>query len=760
MQPQLVQPGFAGASVRARVGKPRWSAVALRALIVIGVWVAGFAALSYNARSLIDRMQGLYGTENPATSFRWTGSRVHIPLDPHSGPTLVSLTLGTVLWPGRTNQPVQLSTEAGPLLATTLTAQPRRYQFLLPPDAHELQLVAPVARPSGGEWRWLGVQVFQVSTTPSGLPLRTIGLTLLLALASLPVLMLLWWLVRHGYGPLLGPTMLGLALRMLWLTAAPPGLHRDEAVSLVDAWNLVQTGHDHMGHLLPLAAFEAYGDWTSPLLTYLQVPLVALAGPSPLVARLVTAIVGALAVPVVYVLARSLRLPVAAAGCAGLVCALSPWQIYLSRVAIPPALVPTCWGLCVLTAVLFVRDGRRRDGLALALAAGLALYAYPTMKLAVPLLLVIAIVLALLRHGWRASAAWRLPALLLALLWLPFALSTLLNPASGARFQEIGLTADSPAAWLAKWWHEYQVYLLPDFYYISGDARKVIRGVAGHGAALSVEAPLLMLGLAALALLIVARWRQIEPVPDAADAVPTPARLSALPTPVWWLILAALLIAPLPASLTEHNPNTFRAATITPLYALLVGIGAAVLWQCAARLPARWPQIARVAGTGLLVAVLAWQSAAWYTDLVQRHAALASGPFFFADGELETMQRTVELAPGYDEIWIDTATLGRPYIYLLAAQPMPPAVAQAQILVDRLPLPPNEVSQIGRYHFADLRRLPANLPARDLVLDRFAQSGYIIQQWQHDGRRLLLVRSISSLPPDNTVSDQEDVGGP
>jgi 4-amino-4-deoxy-L-arabinose transferase-like glycosyltransferase len=546
---------------------------------------------------------------------------------------------------------------------------------------------------------------------------------------------------------------------MLWLTSAPPGLHRDEAVSLVDAWNLVQTGRDHMGHLLPLAAFEAYGDWTSPLLTYLQVPLVALAGPSPLVARLVTAIVGALAVPVVYALARSLRLPVAAAGCAALVCALSPWQIYLSRVAIPPALVPTCWGLCLLAAVLFVRDGRRRDALVLALAAGLALYAYPTMKLAVPLLLVITLVLALLRHGWRASAAWRLPALLLALLWLPFALDVLLNPLSGARFQEIGLTADSPAAWLAKWWHEYQVYLLPDFYYISGDARKIIRGVPGHGAALSVEAPLLLLGLAALALLIVARRRRVAPVPDA-DALPTDARLAALPVSVWWLILFAVLIAPLPASLTERNPNTFRAATITPLYALLVGMGAAVLWQCAARLPARWPAITRAIGAGVLVALLAWQSSAWYTDLVQRHAVLASGPFFFADGVLETMQRTVELAPEYDEIWLDTATIGRPYIYLLAAQPMPAAVAQAQTVVERLPLPPNIVSQIGRYHFADLRRLPANLPARELVLDQFARSGYILQQWQRDGRRLLLVRSISSLPIDDIASGEEELGGP
>ena len=44
----------------------------------------------------------------------------------------------------------------------------------------------------------------------------------------------------------------------------------------------------------------------------------------------------------------------------------------------------TCWALCVWAAIRFVRDGRRRDALWLALAAGIGLYAYPTMKLAVP----------------------------------------------------------------------------------------------------------------------------------------------------------------------------------------------------------------------------------------------------------------------------------------------------------------------------------------------------------------------------------------
>ena len=43
-----------------------------------------------------------------------------------------------------------------------------------------------------------------------------------------------------------------------------------------------------------------------------------------------------LAAPLVFVLARALRLPTPAAICAGLVAALSPWQSFMSRIALPP----------------------------------------------------------------------------------------------------------------------------------------------------------------------------------------------------------------------------------------------------------------------------------------------------------------------------------------------------------------------------------------------------------------------------------------
>ena len=150
MQPQVVQPGVAGARFRERAARPRLSAIVLCVLAVAGVWLAAFAALTYDPRPLIDRAQGLYAADSPTARFRWTTSQALIPIVPHSGPTRMSMLLGTVLWRGRANQPIQVSTDVGPLGSFTVTPQPRRYQLLLPPMASSLRLVTPIARPPGG----------------------------------------------------------------------------------------------------------------------------------------------------------------------------------------------------------------------------------------------------------------------------------------------------------------------------------------------------------------------------------------------------------------------------------------------------------------------------------------------------------------------------------------------------------------------------------------------------------------------------------
>ncbi|MDQ2997005.1 MAG: glycosyltransferase family 39 protein, partial [Chloroflexota bacterium] len=717
----------------------------------------------------------LYVAEGGTAPFRWTSSQAAFALAPHSGATHVAITLSTADWPRQAQLPVRIESDAGALATVAVSAQARRILALLPPGTAMLRLHTSVARPPGGDWRWLGVEVLAVAATPSGLPLRALLLAALLAAASVVLAVGMAWANARGYGLIVGLTLLGLALRLLWIADSPPLLHRDEAVSLVDAWQLARTGHDHLGHLLPIAAFEAYGDWISPLLTYLLLPWIALVGPQPLAARLIVAIFGALAVPCVYGLVRELRMP-AAAPWAALIAALSPWQIFLSRVSIPPALVATCWTLCIRAAIRFVRAGRRRDAIWLAIAAGIGLYSYPPMKLAVPLLLALALLLALWRHSWRAAWRWWPAALALTLLWLPFVATTLLNPDSGARLQLIGIKAGSPGEWLAIWWSNYTVYFQPNLYYLAGGIRKIAQGMPDHGLALAAEAPLL-LGLLGLPVLAFARKQSgahSSPVlvvrPSTIDATNDEGRTNAsspnlrrssfvhrlidqnssdgrlVPVQIWLLLAGALVIAPLPASLTIGHPHAFRASMVAPVYAVLVGIGAAVEWQLLGRLPARAGAFARLAGTLVVLAVLAWQSASWFTSLRDSYPRLATGTWFFADSELETMQRGIGYAPGFDEVWFDIGTVGRPYIFLLLAQPMPPAESQALLVVERNPPQINNVTSIGQYRFVDFapRRIPLDLPVLEALPTTDGGPGYLLQEWRVDNRRILLVRSMTT----------------
>jgi 4-amino-4-deoxy-L-arabinose transferase-like glycosyltransferase len=711
----------------------------LLGLLALGVFAGVFAALNSRPVIALDRGRGLYVAEGGTTPFRWTSSQADFALVPHSGATQVAITLSIADWPRQTQLPVRIEGDAGALATVAVPAQARRVLALLPPGAATLRLHTAVARPPGGDWRWLGVEVLAVAATPSGLPLRALLTAALLAVASVLLALGIAWAITRGLGLVVGLTLLGLALRMLWITDSPPLLHRDEAVSLVDAWQLARTGHDHLGHLLPLAAFEAYGDWISPLLTYLLLPWVALFGPQPLVARLVVAVFGALAVPCIYGLVRDLRLP-AAAPWAALVAALSPWQIFLSRVSIPPALVATCWTLCIWAGLRLVRSGRRRDAIGLAIAAGIGLYAYPPMKLAVPLLLALTVALALGRHGGRAAWHWWPAALALGLLWSPFVTSTLLNPDSGARLQLISIKAGSTGEWLASWLSNYTVYFQPNLYYLAGGIRKIAQGMPDHGVALVAEVPLL-LGLLGLPMLELARKHAGH------DSNP-----ALVPVQIWLLLAGALLIAPLPASLTVGHPHAFRASMLAPVYAVLVGIGAAVEWQLLGLLPARIGALARVAGTLALVAALMWQSTGWFTRLRDSYPSLATGTWFFADSELETMQRVVSYAPGFDEVWLDIGTVGRPYIFLLLAQPMPPAESQALLVVERNPPQINNVTSIGQYRFVDFdpRGIPLDLPVLEALPTSGGGPGYLLQEWRTDNRRILIVRSMTTHVRENT----------
>jgi 4-amino-4-deoxy-L-arabinose transferase-like glycosyltransferase len=709
---------------------------------LVVAWLAVLAWLAARPAASLAEATGVYSLQNEAIPYQWTSNRVDIPIHARSGPTAVRLSFGPARWAGRAVPTITLA-GGGQLLASfAAPEQIRHYHVVLGQDVANLVIEAPIEQPAG-ERRWLGVTLYGLTATSSGLPLLAAMQAIVPALVLALLAVGFAWSVRQGHAIIVGLALLALLPRVVLPLWTPPGFRPDEVVSLVDAWNIARTGHDHLGNLLPLGAQEAFGDWISPLLTYLELPAVALFGPTPLVGRLVTAIFGALAAPLVFVLARVLRLPTLAAACAGLVAALSPWQIFMSRIALPGALVPACWTLCVLAGLLLIgrpslrRDsGGRREALALALAAGMALYAYPTLKLAAPLLVAWAVLLALWRHGWGAALRWLPAALLLALLWLPFGYVTLFNPASSTRLGQAAIRAESWGAWLAAWWNGYSVYFGPAFYLVTGDGDS-IRGVSGHGVELPASAVLVVVGLLSLVwrcgILDFRFWIYDLAVRTQSKIVNPKSKIE------WWFLAGILLLSSLPASLTQPSPHAYRAALIAPLYALLAGLGAAAVLALLARIP-RVPlrRAAQAAAATLLVVALGWQAGAWFRDYARDYPPQQA--WENQDGLLEAITRAIRYAPDFDEVWISYQNINEPYIYLLAARPMPPAQAQAQIQVTREPGHFNAITSIGKYVFVRVEDIPKQPPMLEAIPDRYGGAAFLLQQWQHDGKRILIVR--------------------
>ncbi len=698
-------------------------------ILALSLWLISCGLMLSRPAVSMEQVSGLYAAEVAAGStYHWSGDQIVIPIGDHSGSTQLDIRMAAPRWPERAAPELVLITSST-LARLSPPAEPRHYRLLLAPNTPTLTLQSSVARPPGNDPRWLGVVLYDLRVQPHGMPVGNLRLGLLMLPVAIGAALLLDWSLRRGWGAPLLLTGLAVLLRTLDLSHTPPGWRIDEVVSLVDAWNLAQTGRDHLGHPWPLGAFEALGDWIAPLLTYLELPFVALFGPQRLVGRGVTAVVGALAAPLGYVLAQRLGLGRAGAITTGLMMALSPWQIFMSRIALPPALVPTFWTLTLLAAVAFIQTRERRAALGLTCAAGFALYAYPTMKMAVPILGAWALVVALLAW-WHSHdrpplgqlmRTWLPAGILLALLWTPFVSVTLFNPASSTRLGQAALRADSAIEWLRAWWAGYVVYFQPAFYYQYGDGSS-IRGVPGFGAELWAGLPLVLIGLVIVikrnAALIGAHRN--APLRDTYRFMPL-------------FILGAILIAPLASSVTTPSPHSYRAAQIAPLYALLVGYGTAWLWQ--QRSTAMQYGVSVVLAVGLL-----WQWGIWWQEYTQEYPHIQAQ--LNQDGLEETMQRAVNLAPNYDEVWVSYDTIGIPYLFVLAAQPMPADVAQQQIEVERRPGRFNAITRVGAYRFVDTHTLPVHLPTLAAVPGGSGSSGFVIQEWEEAGKRILVVRGM------------------
>ena len=375
----------------------------------------------------------------------------------------------------------------------------------------------------------------------------------------------------------------------LWITPSnPPGFLHDEASMSYNAYELGHTLRDENGGLLPLY-IKSFGDYKSPLFTYLLAGTFRVTGPHSEVARGVAALAVLLGVLALGLIAFRQTRNVAVAVAVIVLAGLTPGLFETGRAAYEVALQPLLIGL-----LLLALDGAWRSGVWTAwrgIAIGLALvaltYSYAAGRLLAPLLAVALLVFAG-KGRWQALvAAWVTVGVGLT----PLAAYWVRHPgALTERYDQTTFIDSSMSVWtiLSTATSNYAHDVNPWHWVTAGDEKPYVH-VVGSGTLL-VGAVLLA---AAGVVIILARQRR----------------------DLWWrYVLVATVLSPIPAALTEDR---FYGLRFVPFFFLLVVLTIPALAALAGSAQKSWA--ARV-----VVVVLAIAVAVQFADFLDNYRS--NGP--------------------------------------------------------------------------------------------------------------------------------------
>lgn len=204
---------------------------------------------------------------------------------------------------------------------------------------------------------------------------------------------------------------LALVLRVWGLAGLPSGFQFDEAQGGYNGWLISKRLENIHGEFLP-TDIDYYGDFRPAMQSYLGAVSIKLFGLSEWSVRLPTAFMGWLIVGLSYWLVRELGGEKKVARLAAFLVAVSPMQIVFSR-ASTDGVVDVFWSLLAIISILRYFGSGKKWWLGAAWGGWwLGYYTYPTSRLLAPM-----IGLVLMGYGWWVAKA-RKRVLVLAVAWL------------------------------------------------------------------------------------------------------------------------------------------------------------------------------------------------------------------------------------------------------------------------------------------------------------------------------------------------------
>lgn len=496
----------------------------------------------------------------------------------------------------------------------------------------------------------------------------------------------------------------------------PNGLHWDEMDTGYQALSLYKTGRDYFGSPLPLFP-HSFADWRTPVFVYSAVPFVAKLGLSPASVRLPALTWSLTALVSLYLLSYRLFKSRLAALISTACLSLSVWHLIYSRKSVETG---SLMALSLVSVTLFLRGLRRPRYLVLSgLFFTLSVAAYSPGKLFIPLLVLSLIVI--YRRQLFATPKKYLAAafVVLTLTSLPVYWDTFFG-ASGSRFHDLSIFTDpttasqidyqrldfdvssgrpkevgmspglvtrlvhnKPVYWLGRLTANYLTTFSTDFLFIKGDPEP------RHSPGKDVVGMLPPFASVALLLGLFYIFKKTQPT-----------------TYHLQLVLAWLILAPLPSALTRDGGN-HAARLLILLPALILTITAGFMYL---------RQKSRVL---LFVSCFLYLvSSSWDVTYFFTHYRFESAkPYQW--GFSENVRRTQDASPAYDRVILDFHA-DSPLMAYLFTTSLDPGLFQALH-----PLPDIQLTdQISAKVFGNIyllnpgtrRWTEITLPGRNLVI--------------------------------------------
>lgn len=381
--------------------------------------------------------------------------------------------------------------------------------------------------------------------------------------------------------------LLAAVLRLWQLGSIPPSPNWDEVSLGYNAYSILQTGRDEYGEFLP-PVLRSFDDYKPALYSYLAIPSIAILGLDTFTVRLPSAFFGVISVIAVYFLVKELFLRFntknkwlnteVLALLSSFFLAISPWAIQFSRVAYEANVGVT---LNILL-VLFFLKGLKKPLLLLpsAVFGALAIYAYQSEKVFIPLLVLLLIII-YRKDLFVVGKKYIVSAILLGFVLLSPMLIYLYNNSAAL----LRVTATSVFSYKSEFLPTYTTRLAEDTQ--NSDlvgivlenrrivyAKKIVEGYLSHfdpnwlftsgdiqrhhapniGNLYLFELPLILAGIY---LLIFGKF--------------------GIKTKL--LIFGWLLVTPLPASITVQVPHSVRTLNFLPVWQILSALGVIYFYQ-------------------------------------------------------------------------------------------------------------------------------------------------------------------------------------